>query len=148
MAKSGSLLLPPLPSVEPRRGRCSREGVTPNFKTLAELASWHEQQADPLARPQRRVAVLLEHQESAVLLRRMIGNRALVDPNRLTLAGPLPLEAPGLWCERHGYRCISSRGAVGVIAQRGSELPVAATLGDTLVWDGKQITVKDAGRPA
>jgi hypothetical protein len=62
----------------------------PSFKSLAELAAWHEQQADPLARPHRRVAVLVEHQQSAVLLRRMIGNRALTDPNRLVLAGPLP----------------------------------------------------------
>ncbi|MEU2740736.1 hypothetical protein ABZ656_36695 [Streptomyces sp. NPDC007095] len=120
----------------------------PSFKSLAELAAWHEQQADLLARPHRRVAVLVEHQQSAVLLRRMIGNRALTDPNRLVLAGPLPPEAPGLWCERHGYRCISSWGVAGVIAQRGSELPVAASLGDTLVWDGKQITVKGAGPPA
>lgn len=117
-----------------------------NFRTLAELAAWHEQQADPLTRPQPRVAALLEHQQSANFLRRVIGNRAIADPNRLTLIGALAPDGPALWCERHGYRCISSWGAVGVIAQRGSELPVAASLGDTLVWDGERITVENAAR--
>jgi hypothetical protein len=118
-----------------------------NFRTLEELAAWHMRQADPLAHPQRRAAELGGHQEFAYFLRRMIGNRAIADPSRLTLAGALEADGPGLWCERHGYRCISSWGSSSVMAQRGSEPPVAATSGDTLVWDGEQITVRYAARP-
>jgi hypothetical protein len=92
--------------------------------------------------------VLGEHQRSAYFLRSMIGNRATADPNQLTLAGPLEADGPGLWCERHGYRCISSWGSASVMAQRGNEPPVAAIRGDTLVWDGEQIIVRRAGWPA
>lgn len=113
----------------------------PAFERLAQLATWHERQADPLARPFRRAAEIREHQQTAALFRRMIGNRAAADPKRLTLVGTLPLDAPGRWCEHHGYRCIAAWGAAGVIAQRGSEVPIVARLGDTLLWDGEQITV-------
>ncbi|GAA5023568.1 hypothetical protein GCM10023335_56440 [Streptomyces siamensis] len=119
-----------------------------NFRTLAELAARHEQQTDPLARPQRRVAALVEHQRSADFIRHMIGNRAVADLNRLTLGGALHADGPRRWCERHGYRCISSWGDVGVIAQRGTELPVAASLGDSLVWGGERITLENPAQPA
>jgi hypothetical protein len=59
----------------------------------------------------------------------------------------LPLDAPGRWCERHGNRCIATCGSVGVIAQRGEELPFIPRLGDTLVWDGERITVLERPRP-
>ncbi|MFG3585162.1 hypothetical protein [Streptomyces sp. NPDC047990] len=119
-----------------------------NFRTLADLAEWHMRQADPLAHPRRRAAELAEHQASADFLRSLIGNRAIADPTRLTLAGDLGIDGPGLWCERHGYRCISSAGAISVMAQRGDDAPVAAVRGDTLMWDGERITVRCAARPS
>ncbi|MEW2300263.1 DUF6221 family protein [Streptomyces sp. NPDC006655] len=115
----------------------------PTFARLDQLAAWHEQQADPLARPFRRGVEILEHQQSAALFRRMVGNRAATDPNRLNLVGMLPLDAPGRWCERHGYRCTVSNGSIGVMAQRSDEPPVVARLGDTLVWNGEKITVQE-----
>ncbi|MGW9031596.1 hypothetical protein ACWGQ5_47825 [Streptomyces sp. NPDC055722] len=113
----------------------------PPFTSLAQLAVWHERQADPLARPLRRAAEIREHQQSAALFRRMIGNRVAADPNRLALVATLPIDAPGRWCERHGYRWIATCGPVGVIAQRGGEPPLVARLGDTLLWDGYRITL-------
>ena len=115
----------------------------PPFEQLAQLAQWHERKSDPLARPFLRGAEILCHMESAALFRRMIGNRESMDPARLRLSGPLPLDAPGQWCERHGYRCISGVGAVGVMAQRGDEPPIVARLGDTLLWDGARIIVQE-----
>ncbi|MEV6296260.1 hypothetical protein AB0M41_38895 [Streptomyces sp. NPDC051896] len=120
----------------------------PPFERLAQLADWHERQGDPSARPLRRMAVISEHVESAALFRRMLGKRAAADPKRLTLVGSLPLDAPSRWCERHGYRLLTTWAAVGVIAQRGDETPIVARLGDTLLWDGERITVLERTSPS
>ncbi|WDO09934.1 hypothetical protein ME763_32105 [Streptomyces murinus] len=115
--------------------------MSAQFEHLADLAAWHEQQADPVAHFFRRRRDLREHRETAALFRLMIGNRFAADPERLTLIYSLPVSAAGRWCKRHGYRCVTSWPTVGVVVQRGDEPPLVARLGDTLLWDGHRITV-------
>ncbi|MGW5636444.1 hypothetical protein [Streptomyces sp. NPDC003832] len=105
--------------------------------TLLNLADAYEREARSMRTSQRERKAL---RGSASLLRRMVCNRQAADPNRLTLALAMLLDVAERWCRQHGYRAVVGHG--GYILQRGDEPAIVAGFGDTLLWDGEQVTVK------
>jgi hypothetical protein len=111
------------------------------FSSIATLARWHQQQGSALEHLLRGEATLKAHQAEAAFYRRMLSDRAAMDPDRLTLSHDLILDVPAVWCFRHGYRATITMN--GVIAQRGGETPLVAQAGDTLSWDGERLAVHE-----
>jgi len=105
--------------------------------TLLDLADVYEREARSAWASQRERRAL---RDSAALFRRMVCNRQAADPERLKLTMSMLLDIPERWCRQHGYRAVIGHG--GCTVQRGDEQPIIARVGDTLRWDGQQITVQ------
>lgn len=103
--------------------------------TLLDLARDYEREVPRCIRWQDRE----DRRDTADLFRRMVCNRVAADPTRLTITLSMLLDIPNRWCRQHGYRAIA--GAGGFIVQRGNEPALLAAIGDTLLWDGEQITI-------
>ncbi|HEY6114652.1 MAG TPA: hypothetical protein VI172_01725 [Candidatus Dormibacteraeota bacterium] len=104
--------------------------------TLLDLAEAYEREAHGIWTSRRDRWAL---RDSAALFRRMVCNRQAADPERLKLTMSMLLDIPERWCRQHGYRAVIGHG--GCTIQRGDEQPITARVGDTLHWDGRQITV-------
>jgi hypothetical protein len=103
--------------------------------TLLALAATYEREASNALRWQTRE----DRRRTAALFRHMVCNRAAADPTRITLTMSMLLDIPDRWCRQHGYRAVA--GAGGWVVQRDAEPTILAAVGDTLLWDGEQITV-------
>ena len=106
--------------------------------TLLDLAQEYDRQALGLWTTQRARWAL---QDSAKLFRRMVCNRAAANPARLTITWSMLIDIPERWCRQHGYRAVAGHG--GYIIQRDREQPIIAGPGDTLRWDGRELTVEE-----
>jgi len=104
--------------------------------TLIDLARAYEKEAHRFRTPQ---GARWAFQGTADLFRRMTCNRAAADPTRITLAMSMLLDIPDRWCRQHGYRAVAGVG--GWVVQRHGEPAILARVGETLLWDGDQITV-------
>lgn len=107
--------------------------------TLIDLARTYEEEAHRFRTSQRTRWAL---QGTADLFRRMACNRAAADPARLTLTTSMLLDIPDRWCRQHGYRAVAGVG--GWVVQRDGEPAILARVGETLLWDGEEISVRDA----
>ncbi|WP_406227351.1 hypothetical protein [Streptomyces anthocyanicus] len=105
-------------------------------ETLIDLARTYEKEAHRFRTSQQTRWAL---QGTADLFRRMVGNQAAADPARLTLTMSMLLDIPDRWCRQHGYR--AAAGVGGWVVQRDGEPAILARVGETLLWDGEQITV-------
>ncbi|SES03604.1 hypothetical protein [Streptomyces qinglanensis] len=106
--------------------------------SLAELAEQYERESHSPWISARRSRQL---RHTAALMRRMVCNREAADPTRLTITWSMLVDIPARWCRQHGYRTVTGHG--GYVIQRGSEQPVVTKPGDTLIWDGNEITVRN-----
>ncbi|MFG3046252.1 hypothetical protein ACGFZR_15150 [Streptomyces sp. NPDC048241] len=70
----------------------------------------------------------------------MVCNRAAINPARLHITWSMLIDIPDRWCRQHGYRAAAAIG--GYIIQREGEPTILAALGDTLLWDGRQVNVQ------
>jgi hypothetical protein len=104
--------------------------------TLLDLADVYEREARSAWAPLRERRA---RRDTAALFRRMVCNRQAADPERLKLTMSMLLDIPERWCRQHGYRAVTGYG--GCTVQQGDEQPIIARVGDTLHWDGRQITV-------
>lgn len=75
-------------------------------------------------------------------LRYIEGNRDAAQPDRLGLHHGLRVDLPTKWCRRHGYT--ATFGFDGIYFQRDGEPVQIASIGDTLLWDGRSIRVERA----
>lgn len=107
---------------------------------LREVAREYEREANRAfsARKARRL------RDMAASLRYLASNRAGADPTTLHLRLDTRLDIPDRWCRRHGYK--ASLGAGGLTFQRDGEPAQVASVGDTLHWDGQNISVESGAR--
>ncbi|MFJ7967085.1 hypothetical protein [Streptomyces sp. NPDC096324] len=105
--------------------------------TLLDLAQDYESEAAGLWPWQRARRAL---RTTAQLFRRMVCNRAAVDPNRMTITWTMLIDIPQRWCRQHGYGAVP--GPDGYVIQRGDEPVIIAKPGDTLLWDGERLAVE------
>lgn len=107
-------------------------------RTLLDLAADYDREATDAIRWQTRH----DRRDTAGLLRRMIGNRAAANSDRLTTSLATLLDIPGRWARQHGYRTVVA--FPGWVVQRGDETALVVQPGDTIRWDGQKLRVDGA----
>jgi hypothetical protein len=101
--------------------------------------------ADQYDREARRAlnSAKIEHLRAmAASLRYIVGNRDAAHSDHLRLHYALRVDLPTRWCRKRGYT--ATLGYDGIYFQRDDEPVQIATVGDTLRWDGRRISVERA----